>query len=89
MKFYSLIAIIAFVGAHKISQKSVLKMRLEDEPDSDRVSFFAQKLGIEMTPELMQLGSNEAISQALVEMAVGMGKSEEEIGAALDTVQGA
>ena len=37
----------------------------------------------------MQLGSNEAISQALVEMAVGMGKSEEEIGAALDTVQGA
>ena len=42
-----------------------------------------------MTPELMQLGSNEAISQALVEMAVGMGKSEEEIGAALDTVQGA
>jgi hypothetical protein len=32
-----------------------------------------------MTPELMQLGSNEAISNALVEIAVGMGKSESEI----------
>ena len=68
MKFYSLIAIIALVGAHKISQKStislsqMMKLRLGDEPDSERVSFFAQKLGIEMTPELMQLGSNEAIS---------------------------
>ena len=36
-----------------------------------------------MTPELMQLGSNEAISNALVEIAVGMGKTETEIGAAL------
>lgn len=36
-----------------------------------------------MTPELMQLGSNEAISNALVEIAVGMGKTEEEISAAL------
>ena len=36
-----------------------------------------------MTPELMQLGNNEAISNALVEIAVGMGKSEDEISAAL------
>ena len=43
----------------------------------------AKKLGIPMTPELMQLGNNEAISNALVEIAVGMGKSEAEIGAAL------
>ena len=43
----------------------------------------AQKLGIPMTPELMQLGTNEAISNALVEIAVGMGKSEDEIAAAL------
>ena len=43
----------------------------------------AKKLGIPMTPELMQLGNNEAISNALVEIAVGMGKTEEEIGAAL------
>ena len=44
----------------------------------------AKKLGIPMTPELMQLGNNEAISNALVEIAVGMGKTEAEIGAALE-----
>lgn len=44
----------------------------------------AQKLGIPMTPELMQLGSNEAISNALVEIAVGMGKTEEEIAKSID-----
>jgi hypothetical protein len=33
------------------------------------------------------LGSNEAISNALVEIAVGMGKSEEEIGQALDAAE--
>ena len=43
----------------------------------------AEKLGIPMTDDIMQLGTNEAISNALVEIAVGMGKSEEEIGAAL------
>ena len=43
----------------------------------------ASKLGIEFTPELMQLGSNEAISNALVEIAVTNGKSEDEIAAAL------
>jgi len=37
-----------------------------------------------MTPELMQLGTNEAISNALVEIAVGMGKSETDISKALD-----
>ena len=43
----------------------------------------AEKLGIPMTDDIMQLGTNEAISNALVEIAVGMGKSEEEIGQAL------
>lgn len=43
----------------------------------------AEKLGIPMTPELMQLGNNEAISNALVEIAVGIGKSEDEISKAL------
>ena len=52
-------------------------------PKEDKVKEMAQKLGIPMTPELMQLGSNEAISNALVEIAVGMGKSEEEISSAL------
>lgn len=53
------------------------------KPKEDKVSEMAKKLGIPMTPELMQLGSNEAISNALVEIAVGMGKTEEEISAAL------
>ena len=54
------------------------------KPNLDKVSGMAQKLGIPMTPELMQLGTNEAISNALVEIAVGMGKSESEIEKALD-----
>lgn len=54
------------------------------KPNMEKVEGMAQKLGIPMTPELMQLGSNEAISNALVEIAVGMGKNESEIGAALD-----
>ena len=53
------------------------------KPNVDKVTQMAEKLGIPMTPELMQLGSNEAISNALVEIAVGMGKSEDEIGKAL------
>lgn len=53
------------------------------KPNLDKVSGMAQKLGIPMTPELMQLGTNEAISNALVEIAVGMGKTEQEINAAL------
>ena len=53
------------------------------KPKEDKVADMAKKLGIPMTPELMQLGNNEAISNALVEIAVGMGKSESEIGAAL------
>ena len=53
------------------------------KPNVDKISQMAQKLGIPMTPEIMQLGNNEAISNALVEIAVGMGKTEEEIAAAL------
>ena len=53
------------------------------KPKEDKVSEMAKKLGIPMTPELMQLGNNEAISNALVEIAVGMGKTEAEIGSAL------
>ena len=53
------------------------------KPNLDKVTDMAKKLGIPMTPELMQLGNNEAISNALVEIAVGMGKTEDEIAAAL------
>ena len=53
------------------------------KPNLDKVSGMAQKLGIPMTPDIMQLGTNEAISNALVEIAVGMGKSEQEISSAI------
>jgi len=53
------------------------------KPKLDKVKDMAKKLDIEFTPELMQLGSNEKISNALVEIAVNNGKSEEEISAAL------
>ena len=43
----------------------------------------AGDLGVPLTPELMQLRSNEEISSAIVEMALNMGKSEEEVSAAL------
>ena len=60
-----------------------LTSAFSSKPNLDKVSDMAQKLGIPMTPELMQLGNNEAISNALVEIAVGMGKSETEIASAL------
>merc|ERR1719162_449303 len=60
-----------------------LSSGFSSKPKLDKVSAMAQQLGIPMTPDIMQLGTNEAISNALVEIAVGMGKSESEIGAAL------
>ena len=56
------------------------------KPKDEMIKNLAQKLDIEVTPELMALGSNEAISGALVEIAVNNGKSEEEIAAALGWV---
>ena len=52
-------------------------------PKQDKIKEMAKKLDIEWTPEIMKLGSNEAISNALVEIAVNAGKSEAEIGKAL------
>ena len=60
-----------------------LTSAFSNKPNMEKVNGMAQKLGIPMTPELMQLGTNEAISNALVEIAVGMGKSETEIEKAL------
>ena len=60
-----------------------LTSAFSNKPNMEKVNGMAQKLGIPMTPELMQLGTNETISNALVEIAVGMGKSETEIEKAL------
>lgn len=53
------------------------------KPNFDKIKELAQRLGVEVTPEIMQLGDNTAISNALVEIAVAQGKSEQEITAAL------
>lgn len=46
----------------------------------------AAKLGVPMTPELLNLGTNEAISSALIDKAVAAGKSEEQINAAMSVL---
>lgn len=56
---------------------------MASKPKEGKIKELAAKLGVEYTPELMKLGTNEAISNALVEIAVGQGKSEAEITEAL------
>lgn len=43
----------------------------------------ANKLGIPFTDDLSKLGSNSAISDALIEKAVALGKTEAQINAAM------
>ena len=54
-----------------------------DEPQIDQFKALAEKLDIELTPELLSLGSNEEISNALIEIALGMGKTESDITSAM------
>jgi len=46
----------------------------------------AQKLGIPFTNDLVSLGSNSAISDALIERAVAAGKTETQINNAMATL---
>ena len=46
----------------------------------------AQMLGIPFTADLIALGSNAAISDALIEKAVAAGKTEAQINAAMATL---
>ena len=46
----------------------------------------AQMLGIPFTADLIALGSNAAISDALIEKAVASGKTEAQINAAMATL---
>jgi len=41
------------------------------------------KLGLNFTPEIMEMGDTDQISEALIQTAVEQGKSEEEITAAM------
>jgi len=49
----------------------------ESKASQEKVKEMAHKLGIPFTPELLALGSNAAISDALIEKAVAAGKTEE------------
>lgn len=49
----------------------------EAKASQEKVREMAQKLGIPFTNDLMQLGSNSLISDALIEKAVAAGKTEQ------------
>ena len=53
------------------------------QASTEKVKEMAQKLGIPFTSDIIALGSNSAISDALIEKAVAAGKSEAEINAAM------
>jgi len=55
----------------------------EVKASQDKVKEMAQKLGVPFTNDLLGLGSNSAISDALIEKAVAAGKSEAQINAAM------
>lgn len=55
----------------------------DNKASQDKVKEMAQKLGVPFTDDLMALGSNSAISDALIEKAVNAGKTEEQINAAM------
>ena len=59
---------------------------VEVKASQDKVKEMAHKLGIPFTADLVALGTNAAISNALIEKAVAAGKSETEIDAAMSTL---
>jgi len=50
---------------------------------SEQITGMCQKLGFDAPQEILALQDKEAMSNAVVELALGMGKSETEISAAL------
>ena len=58
----------------------------ETKASQDKVKEMAHKLGIPFTADLVALGTNAAISNALIEKAVAAGKTEAEIDAAMSTL---
>ena len=55
----------------------------EAQASQEKVKQMAQMLGIPFTADLIALGSNSAISDALIEKAVAAGKTEAQINAAM------
>ena len=74
MKFFTAILLVAV---------SAIKVREGEVDAAAQIKAFGEKLGIEIPEEVAQLQDNAAISEALVNVAVENGKTEEEIGEAL------
>jgi predicted DsbA family dithiol-disulfide isomerase len=55
----------------------------EVKASQEKVKEMAMKLGIAFTKDLAQLGTNSAISDALIEKAVAAGKTEDQINQAM------
>ena len=55
----------------------------EEKASQEKVREMAQKLGVPFTSDLLALGSNSAISDALIEKAMSAGRTEEQINAAM------
>ena len=68
------------------AQQSLKRMTnaFSTKPQTEKIQEMCQKLGIDAPPEIMALTDNEQISAAVVELAVGLGKSEDEIAAVLE-----
>lgn len=52
----------------------------------EKVKLIAKKLDIPFTNDLLALGSNAAISDALIEQAMANGKTDAEINEAMETL---
>jgi hypothetical protein len=66
-----------------VAKASAQSLADDAKASQDKVKEMAQKLGVPFTADLMALGSNSSISDALIEKAVAAGKSEAQINAAM------
>ena len=60
-----------------------VETQAQAQASQEKVKEMAQKLGIPFTADILALGSNSAISDALIEKAVAAGKSEAQINEAM------
>ena len=82
MKFSTLVLAVATVSAIKVHQKEAEEGSLTD----DQVAQFkalSDKLGLDMSDDMMVGQSSEDVSNAIIGAALESGKSQEEIEAAM------
>lgn len=83
------IAPVAAMPTISVAQQEVAvntAQSAEAKASQEKVKEMAHKLGIPFTADLVALGTNAAISNALIEKAVAAGKTEAEIDAAMSTL---